>query len=153
VTFALEPPLGPVLAILDLAGLAALAGLPVTVFVLRKNDLSGKQLGRLVLAAAVLLALHCLLTVLWVQQLQNVPMLLDPNPFDSLTLATLNWVMPLVLLGVVLAVGLRPVVIRRTSFRAGLAVLVIASVGFVWHAHYFFDELLDNRLAQHIWWL
>jgi hypothetical protein len=85
--------------------------------------------------------------------MKMVPWTLDPNPVDGLILNTVNWLIPAAVCGSVLALGLRRRVLRRSSVCAGLFLLVLVSVGFVWHAKYVFDQLLDNPLSQYVWWL
>lgn len=136
------------LVLLDAIGLCALTTLPVVILLLR-GKAAAEHAGRVVLVAGGFLALHCLLTVVWLQHLQVVPMLPDPAPFDRLILSTLNLSIPSVLLGVLLAVYMRPRVVRHCSFWTGVALLLTASLGLIWRSHCFFG----NWIRDNTWWL
>ena len=131
---------------------AVLAGIPILLPVLQARGISDVNLGRAILGSGVLLALHFLYFVLWVQHMKVVPTL-DPNPVDNLILETVNWSIPAAVCGSLLTIGLRRRILLRSSTCVGLFLLTFASVGFVWHAKYLFDQLLDNPLSQHVWWL
>ena len=140
------------LAFTDLAAVTVLAGTPLLFSVLHARGISDVNLGRVILGSGTLLGLHFLFIVLWVQRMRMVPTL-DYNPVDDLILETVNWSIPAAVCGSLLMICLRRGVLRRWTTCVGLSLLTLASVGFVWHAKYFFDQLLDIPLSQRVWWL
>ncbi len=83
------------LGLADVAAMGVLVSMPVLVPVLHARGISDVNLGRVILGSGVLLALHLLYIVQWVQHTMVVPTL-DPNPVDGLSLETVNWLIPAV---------------------------------------------------------
>lgn len=148
----LEPPLAPIIAFLDFVGLFALAALPIVVVLVCRMRASEVHFGQIIFSAGVIFALHTLLMFIWLWQLESVPMLLDPCPFDRIIDATLNWALPLTYVGATLAAIVRPTVLRRRSYWAGATLIIASSVAFAWRSHCFLIDV-GTSLSKSTWWM
>ena len=140
-----------ILLLIDLACLLVVCVVPVVALMLHVKGVSDRQMIVLILTAGCVLAYHCLVTATWIAL--QIRHLIDFTPFDDLTDLALNWAMPAVVLGVLVAVVLRKELLRRRTFHLCLCVVAAAAAANIWYGTHFYHTMLGDSFAANVWWL
>jgi len=115
-----------------------------------------KVVGIWTLSLGALLILHVLATILGVEMLLRTPMLMDLHPFTHMIQGTLNWTVPYVAMGLLIAGFLWQQVRSNRACVAGCGLAAVGLAGCVWYGHRFWCEYLGydlSELSEIVWWV
>ncbi|MEN6497305.1 MAG: hypothetical protein ABFD16_23660 [Thermoguttaceae bacterium] len=139
----------------DIAGLLLLTALPY-VLALRslilRTGINPTHVEQAVLAAGILLAIHLAATTAAVEAMIRTPWTVDPHPYDSFIIDTLNVTLPSVVVGIAAGVSFARRLWCSPTFVVGIVLFAGAALGFVWYGSHFFG-LTGDSLGEHIWWI
>lgn len=125
-------------------------------FALPGNGFPGRKLvGAWVLTLGALFVLHILTTVLVVERLLRTPFLLDVTPYDRCMAHTLNWIVPHVGVGLLIAAIFWREVRSSRACMTGCCLAAVGLTGALVYGHRFFCHYLRYDLAELsevVWW-
>lgn len=109
-----------------------------------------------VFSLGALFVLHVLATSLVIERLLQIPLLFDIIPYDRFMLATLNWTVPYVAVGLLIAtIFWRQVRSSRICMTgcclAAIGLAAAVGYGYRLFGNYFGDDL--SELSEIVWWL
>ena len=129
-----------------------MAFLPLLVIaMLRSEDWSGR-IGRILVAAGLLLTAHVSVTAILVFLLLRQPWVLDLSPYNSMIYVALNFAVPGSSISLSIAVPRACKSPTRLIWLGTAAITVGNSVALA-YGYYFFAGLLQIRLSDNVWWL
>jgi uncharacterized membrane protein (DUF485 family) len=115
-----------------------------------------KVIGKWVVALGALFVSHVLATVIVVEMLLQTPMLLDLNPYDGVVQATLNWTVPYVAVGLLIAGFFWQQVRGSPACMAGCGLATVGLVAWLWYGHRFWCDYCGydlSELSEIAWWM
>jgi hypothetical protein len=139
------------LAFLHLGTIAGVTGLPLLIVVFSRRDSSGRLMGRFLIAAGVLLAIHLVATAAQIEMLIR-DFALDLVPYDRLALDTLNWSVPAGLAAIPTGLALKKAAWRSPTYVVGGILLTGAAVGWFLYGCYL-SGTIGLSVTKYVWWL
>jgi hypothetical protein len=127
--------------------------LPFAVVWCRWSKVGKQNIGPWTIVSGACLILHVALTGLPVEWQRRNSFYLDLHPFYHFLESALNWTVPAVVVGLLIAFASMERPWQRPSLWVGAVLIALGVAACVWYGDYFYGELMGDSLAEWVWWL